>query len=142
MNRFNGEDPPVPKGVAGRRQVISCGRSGLPDMQIDRDARRRGIADHFGEVGEEMRKRGRRLREEAMVPTALATGSSKRGPEGQGDRERTKRAPLPIEAEPMEDAPIPLDLERGRAVKRMAQEDAFNEYGPEGHVWAGRPWRG
>ena len=91
-------------------------------MEVDRDLKRRGIAHRFGDIGEEMRKRGRKLREETVVPMALATGSSKRGPEGQGDRERTKRAPLPIEAEPMEDAPIPLDLERGKAVKRIAQE--------------------
>ena len=32
-----------------------------------------------------------------------------------------------------DDALIPLNLERERGPKRMASEDAFNEYGPEGH---------
>ena len=33
----------------------------------------------------------------------------------------------------MDVAPVPLNLERERGVKRMASEDAFDEYGPDGH---------
>ena len=131
--------------VAGR--LSPAGVPGPPDMQVDHDSRKRGFAqrtadhrasraalqDGFGDDAEEMRQRGRRLREEATVPMALTAGSSKPGPDGQGDREKTKRVHPPIDAEPMEDAPIPLDLELGSAVKRMAQEDTFNEYGPDGH---------
>jgi len=115
-------------------------------MQIDRDSRKRRMEDcpmpirdsraairELGDEAEELRRRGRALREATMVPTTLATRPSKRGPEDQGDREAARRAVPPVETEQMDDVLIPLNLERERGTKRMASEDAFNEYGPEGH---------
>ena len=69
-------------------------------------------------IAEEMMKRGRMLREGSAVPMAVATGSSKRGPEDQGDRENARRT-LPTQGfDQMEAAPIPLDLRRKKAEKR------------------------
>ena len=58
---------------------------------------------------------------------AKAAGPSKRGPEDQGDREHVRRTPSPVEAEQMDDALIRLGLERKKALKRMAQEEAKDE---------------
>ena len=79
-----------------------------PDMQVDRDSRERRIEDcrmpirdsraairELGSEAEELRRRGRALREGTMVPATLAARPSKRGPEDQGDREAARRAGLP-----------------------------------------------
>ena len=80
-----------------------------------------------------MRKRCKILRNTGVVPTAKAAGPSKRGPEDQGDRESARRTLPQAEAEQMDDAPIPLNLERERADKRRASKDVVGDYGPEGH---------
>ena len=77
-------------------------------MSLGRDSKR-GVADHFGDLGEEMRTRGRKVREAGAVPMAKAAGPSKRGPEDQGDRENVRRTLSPVEVEQMDDALIPLD---------------------------------
>ena len=66
-----------------------------------------------------------------MVPATKAAGPSKRGPENQGVRDKARRAPSTVEApeaEQMDDAPIPLALDRKKAGKRRASEEAKDEY--------------
>jgi hypothetical protein len=106
---------------------------GMDDRSMPIRDSRAAILDHYGSEGDELRRRGKALCERAMVPTTLAVRPSKRGPGDQGDRESARRALSPSEADRMDDALIPLNLERERGPKRMASEDAFNEYGPEGH---------
>ena len=81
--------------VMGRTPVqgggsSSSGGGGPPPvvpMSLDHDPKRpREVAEHFGDFGEELRKRSRMLREAGVAPVAKAAGPSKRGPEDQGDR--------------------------------------------------------
>ena len=113
-----------------------------PVLRRSQDAKKRGFAqrneeslsskrnltDHFGIAAEEMRKRGtaeRIPRETSMVPAVIA--GAERGPEDQGDRESAGRIMATQEADRMEDVP-PLNLERSKSVKRMAQGESKDEY--------------
>lgn len=108
--------PPLP-GVPALADQDSRKR-GFAQRTADHRASRSALQDQFGIIAEEMRKRGRMLREGSAVPMAVATGSSKRGPEDQGDLENARRT-LPTQgSDQMEDVPIPLDLRRKKAEKR------------------------
>ena len=71
------------------------------------------------------------------MPAVTAAGQRKRGPEDQGGREEsrntteTRSAPIvgaAPEATEMDDTPIPLNLERGRAEKRRAPKEVKDEF--------------
>ena len=71
------------------------------------------------------------------MPAVVAAGPKNRGPSDRGNREETTSrmgamaspivAAAPAAAE-IDDAPIPLNLERGRAEQRRALKEARDEF--------------
>ena len=104
--------------VAGNPDVT--GFPNEPDMQVALGSRKRGFAqrnadhrtlrDRLGDEAEELRKRGMKIREEAV---------RKRGPDDQGDRETARRAPPEVEV--LDNGRTPLNLDRESEEKKSVQ---------------------